>query len=715
MSVRVVARIRPLLRGEIEKDIIVETAQGPADGDGPAVVKIPNPKKESEAFAFQFNRVYTPETSQSQLFDREISPTVKHLFKGIDGTIFAYGSTGTGKTYTMRGGKGLHDRGIIPRLLSSIYRRARKVEKDSGGKTQAELTMSYYEIYNDRVYDLFESPDSRTPAGLPIRDIGNGKAQVVGLVEKPCSTLKEFEHSYDQANINRSTSATKLNAHSSRSHAILCVKLTQTTGDSVRISTVSAIDLAGSEDNRRTENNKDRMVESASINKSLFVLAQCVEAISKKQARIPYRESKMTRILSLGQNNGFTVMILNLAPVRSYHLDTLSSLNFANRTKKIEVNEVENKPFFREQPAKEKLTGDAPGLMAIPPLKNRMPLRSKILSQSSHLRDVLDSVAKPTKQFAVYSDQSKESSRPANSGTGKAKGHPQKRSGGETLAGRPCKAFKSKCSDSGAIPPGLDQNAIEALIERKVSEALAERVDQSACANGDPISEEVQRRLDALERRVEGQETERAEGLQYLLMAKQHQVRGEDSSALKMYELALPHFPGNRKLVRKVAALQEKMETKRAEKQAGGDGREAQSSRRQAATEEGKGHRRISDDELDFSYRPRSKTQPSDAARRDYRSHVVASNDDTEDELVEALTQQTPRTKQLLRIINSRDVSRIKLLKGVGPKKAEAIVNCLCDLEHEEPISSLAQLGKLKGVGVKTVEGMRSGMSSLAL
>lgn len=95
------------------------------------------------------------------------------------------------------------------------------------------------------------------------------------------------------------------------------------TGNETRVSTASAIDLAGSEDNRRTENGKERLVESASINKSLFVLAQCVEAINKKQSRIPYRESKMTRILSLGQNNGLTIMILNLAPVKSYHLDSL--------------------------------------------------------------------------------------------------------------------------------------------------------------------------------------------------------------------------------------------------------------------------------------------------------------------------------------------------------------------------------------------------------
>jgi hypothetical protein len=134
---------------------------------------------------------------------------VKHLYKGFDVTLFAYGVTGTGKTHTMRGGKSLADRGVIPRLLSAIYRRARKIEKDSAGETEVEVAMSYYEIYNDRVYDLFESPDKRTAAGLPIRD-NNGKTVVVGLTERPCSTLRDFEQLYDQANVNRSTSATKV-------------------------------------------------------------------------------------------------------------------------------------------------------------------------------------------------------------------------------------------------------------------------------------------------------------------------------------------------------------------------------------------------------------------------------------------------------------------------------------------------------------------------
>jgi len=144
--------------------------------------------------------------------------------------------------------------------------------------------MSYYEIYNDKVYDLFETPEKRTLGGLPLRE-QNGKTHVVGLTETEITTLKEFEALYDKANSNRSTSATKLNAHSSRSHAIICVRveLRNNTNGDVKVGTVSCIDLAGSEDNRRTANDKERMVESASINKSLFVLSQCVEAMTKKQ------------------------------------------------------------------------------------------------------------------------------------------------------------------------------------------------------------------------------------------------------------------------------------------------------------------------------------------------------------------------------------------------------------------------------------------------
>lgn len=615
--------------------------------------------------------------------------------------------------------------------------------------------MSYYEIYNDKVFDLFEPPEKRTPAGLAIRD-NNGKTVVVGLTERPCTSLKEFEQLYDQANVNRSTSATKLNAHSSRSHAILCVKVTQTTGDQVRVSTASAIDLAGSEDNRRTDNNKDRLVESASINKSLFVLAQCVEAISKKQARIPYRESKMTRILSLGQNNGLTIMILNLAPVRSYHLDTLSSLNFANRTKKIEVNEIENQTFFREAQGKSKLEAPATSSAATSAM-HRQPLRPKIMSQNGHLKEVATNVPKPTKQFSVYADKVKPAQRPShlpNTGQARASNGPPlkspKRTSSEAIPtlGRPSKLLRHNEPNraSKQAEAGLSKDAIEALIERKVNEALAERADQTTVSNLDPISEEVQKRLDALEKRVEGKETERAEGLQYLLMAKQHQVRSEDASALKMYQLALPHFPGNDKLVRKIAALQERIEAKRSEKRSSPRksmpvvevqepldrslSRRRQSVKDDESFHEQDDHVETYDEDEDPVHRPRTKIRRPQTSKLNRSmtaplpSQVTTSpeavfkhspppdeGDDSEDELASALTAQTPRTKQLLNIINTKDVSKIKLLKGVGAKKAESIVNCLCDLdEGEARVTSLGQLGKLKGVGVKTVENMRIGL-----
>ena len=606
--------------------------------------------------------------------------------------------------------------------------------------------MSYYEIYNDRVFDLFEPPEKRTNAGLAIRD-NNGKTVVCGLTERPCASLKEFESLYSEANINRSTSATKLNAHSSRSHAILCVKLTQTTESEVRFSTASAIDLAGSEDNRRTDNNKDRLVESASINKSLFVLAQCVEAISKKQARIPYRESKMTRILSLGQNNGLTVMILNLAPVQSYHLDTLSSLNFANRTKKIEVNEVENQPFLREQPAKSK--HETALTAANAPSMHRQPLRPKLPSQSSHLKDATAPVTKPAKQFSVYSDKAKAANKSCNAAnTGQARVSAQpirspKRNGSEVPSGlaRPSKICRPNegARITKTVEQVMSKDAIEALIEKKVVEALAERADHSTVSSGDPISDEVQRRLEVLEKRVEGQETERAEGLQYLLMAKQHQVRGEQTSALKMYQLALPYFPENKKLVRKVVALQEKLSAKSADiASPSKQSRRAEPSptsrslaRRNFETNDRDEsyHEALTEqdglDDDDFVYRPRTKIRRPHNARLTRpmtlpslpplsmecrEEHTFPLVDDDDDELASALSAQTPRTRHLLRIINTKDVSQIKLLKGVGSKKADAIVNCLCDLDDAAPVTSLDELGKLRGIGAKTVESARRGL-----
>ncbi|KAJ5088762.1 hypothetical protein N7456_012378 [Penicillium angulare] len=747
MSVRVVARVRPLLKAERDLDVILRTgasaAPAPVDAksqesgdrklaalrDRDNVVRIPNPKNEGEEYSFQFNAVYDAEVAQQELFDAEVAPTIKHLFKGFDVTLFAYGVTGTGKTHTMRGGKSLADRGVIPRLLSGIYRRSRKMEKDSNGETTVQVALSYYEIYNDKVHDLFEPPEKRTLAGLPLRDNG-GKTVVVGLTEKACTSLKEFEGLYDQANNNRSTSATKLNAHSSRSHAILGVKITIRSPDQTRVSTASAIDLAGSEDNRRTENDKERMVESASINKSLFVLAQCVEAITKKQHRIPYRESKMTRILSLGQNNGLTVMILNVAPVRSYHLDTLSSLNVANRTRKIEVREIENDPIFKG-PAR---PAPRPSMAA-----SRQPLRPLTASVNVNMPAAApkDSEkkddAKPMKAFSVFSD------RPQAKPVTQIRRPDAKRPSlsGEAPLARSLKP-RQTLGPSNIPSSHADISAarIEAMVEKKVEEILAVRAvsEQSRQTQVRELNDQLQRRLELLEQRIEGSEDARAEGLSYLLMAKQHQARGESSSALRMYQLALPHFPNNEKLARKISILKERLQEK------------SSYPRQSLAT--------VSPNKGKFGSMLSLKKEPTltllgkrqaddvnDYQMNNVGDDGVSSDDDIlprqnkkratkglhqNDEDVECLDEYengslSPRTIHLLSIVNSRDVSQIKLLKGVGVKKAEAIVDCLCEMDQtssedvvsDQPlfqVGSLAQLSTLKGVGVRTVENMRNGV-----
>ncbi|EUC31853.1 hypothetical protein COCCADRAFT_6348 [Bipolaris zeicola 26-R-13] len=732
MSVRVVARIRPLLKQEIDKDTIV-TAEKLEGETTPAVVRIPSPKNEAESFSFQFSSVYEQDATQQQLFDAEIAPTVKHLFSGFDLSIFAHGCTGTGKTHTMRGGKSLADRGVIPRLLSAIFRRCKKIEKDSAGANQVEVALEYFEIYCDRVYDLFEPPEKRTPSGLPIRD-NRGKTVVVGLTEKPCTTLKEFEQLYDQANLNRSTSATKLNAHSSRSHAVLCVKITQTTGNTIRVSRASCIDLAGSEDNRRTENNKERLIESSAINKSLFVLAQCVEAMNKKASRIPYRESKMTRILSLGQNKGLTVMILNLAPTRAYHLDTISSLNFASRTKKIEVAEVENDPMYKTAVKPLATTSNIGG-----PAMARQPLRSLVAATNTTIADADKKKGeKPTKAFS-------------NQGIRRAEAPKRAAEPSNTFASRPTKTFRAADNASRIRPNelALTKETIEALIAQKVDERLAEKALQDATNSAPALSAELQKRLDELEQRLEVKEEDgKSQGLQFLLMAKQHHIRGEDASALRMYHLAQPYFPDNAKLEAKMKKLEEKIRAKREETQRHAsmpislpshpsparvsnimppkvgksiprpkmvyrDEPEEDKDDEEFAPAPPSDHDSDSDASDDsFQYKTKAPARkPMKTTRKLPVFRDTATSASTTDSVPRSKLPvcHTPRTSHLLKIINSRDVNQIKGLKGVGAKKADSIVNCLVEMDDTE-ILDLESLAMLKGVGGKTVDNMRLGL-----
>lgn len=606
----------------------------------------------------------------------------------------------------MRGGLKLADRGVIPRLLSGVFRRGKKITKDSGGETTVRVALSYYEIYNDKVFDLLEPPEKRTPMGLPLRAEANGRTVVAGLSERSCEDLRDFEKLYIEANNNRVTAATKLNAHSSRSHAILRVKLTQITGDIVRESTASAIDLAGSEDNRRTDNGKERLVESAAINKSLFVLSQCIDAISRGDKRIPYRESKMTRILSLGQNHGITVMILNLAPMRSYHLDTLSSLNVSSRAKRIEVREIENEVVFKQHP---KMSSNSNGL-SVP----RQPLRPLANAHNVHNGNIAAKAAdvakaadasRPVKAFSVYTDKAKATSlatRSIASSTQARRSNSHKRPSEHEVVPRPGKIPRPGGQQPSSSSITVSAEQIEAMVEKKVSEIMAAR---TAAEKSVPppqvqpdISDAVQKRLEALERRLESDEwrdDDKSDGLRYLLAARQHKERGDDAAALKMYEMALPFFPGQAKLLSKIERLRTRLAGTVAVPQP-----EVRAEKKRMPVFE--------DDDGDCY---------NGAAGGDDESFVDPAATSRKPKLASFSGDNgppSPRTQCLLDVVNSRDLLQIRGLSGFGPKKARDLVDYLEMVDAEEMdgvrVDSLAQLRAVPGMGGRAVERAYDGL-----
>ena len=508
---------------------------------------------------------------------------------------------------------------------------------------------------------------------------------------------------------------------------------------------MSAIDLAGSEDNRRTENGKERMTESACINKSLFALAQCVDAIKNKHHRIPYRESKMTRILSLGQNKGFTIMILNISPVRSYHLDTLSSLNFANRTKKIEIRDVENEPMFKSQKSTSSIIGSS---------MHRHPLRPLTTAHNLQISNTRTKSEKPIKEFNVFLDNI---ARPSSTSIPhKASGKKRSLDATDTLSARPTKSARANTSNQPSSS-AFNEAKFLALVERRVDQVLAERGLEKSCTKTENAGQaphhgeselETQTRLKRLEKLVAKHEDAHAgEGLQYLLMARQHAEKGDDHGALELYRAALPFFPNMSKLPRKIASLERKIR----EYDSNATHERLKNCRSGLATPPkdsksaiSRQHKAESDNsdyvpEQSTATRPRpltakpsrfsTKTLSATAVSKGQNSLIPPSQPNSED--ATSLPPHSPRTAHILRIINSRDISQIRALHGVGAKKAESIVRCLCEMDDNQRedndrvtkaggysnngidnvlITGLQQLGNLKGVGAKTVESMRSGV-----
>nr|XP_033801953.1 kinesin-like protein KIF22 isoform X2 [Geotrypetes seraphini] len=289
-----------------------------------------------------FDAFYGEDSTQKEVYTESIEPILSNLLNGQNASVFAYGPTGAGKTHTMLGSP--EQPGVIPRSVLALFRMT-QAESSSRNYEQCDISisMSYLEIYQEKVLDLLEPKNQ----DLPIREDKEKNIFIPNLTQKTISSFADFEQHFIPASQNRTVACTKLNDRSSRSHAVLLVKVQkreqfspfrQLTGK------LYLIDLAGSEDNRRTGNQGIRLKESGAINSSLFVLSKVVDALNHGLRRIPYRDSKLTRLLqdSLG-GSAHSVMITNIAPEHRFYFDTLTALNFAARSK-----QVVNRPFTRE-------------------------------------------------------------------------------------------------------------------------------------------------------------------------------------------------------------------------------------------------------------------------------------------------------------------------------------------------------------------------------
>nr|XP_019013479.1 uncharacterized protein I206_01546 [Kwoniella pini CBS 10737]OCF52260.1 hypothetical protein I206_01546 [Kwoniella pini CBS 10737] len=296
-------------------------------------------KEGDKKYHFDLDQCHDAVSTQEEVF-KSVKPVIEQAFKGQSTTIFTYGVTGSGKTHTMQGT--VTDPGIIPRTIEAVFQK-----QSESPSTSFSVSFSYVEILKDEVYDLLG--DRVEPRKREIRMSPEGHNIVADLTVQPISSTTEFNILYDAAAKTRKTAATRLNSSSSRSHAILTIYLHHSDQDnqlSFLPSKICLTDLAGSENNNLTGNDKERMRESSAINTSLTTLGKVVDALNENAKKgvkdgtgpfIPYRESKLTRLLqdALG-GRSLGLLICCLAPGEKFARDTINTLQFAKKSKSVE-------------------------------------------------------------------------------------------------------------------------------------------------------------------------------------------------------------------------------------------------------------------------------------------------------------------------------------------------------------------------------------------
>jgi len=324
-------------------------------------------------YQFTFDATYGNDSTQAQVFVTSVKPLVHSCLEGYNATIIAYGQTGSGKTHTILGQTDQSDHtvspeddqseaGVIPRALRAVFRSLAEAKEASttAKKFDYDVKVQFLELYGEDIRDLLQSDPATSPK-LSIRD-GNGKKEpeVINIKTVDVASAEDALVCLTRGTLRRVTRATAMNAESSRSHAIMSVLVDQkttimVTGEDGKIveeasskkSKFHFVDLAGSERMKRTNATGQGVKEGININKGLLVLGNVISSLAsqgnKKGAHVPYRDSKLTRLLkgSLGGNHK-TLMIACVSPSGSNTDESLNSLRYANRAKNIQNKAVIN-------------------------------------------------------------------------------------------------------------------------------------------------------------------------------------------------------------------------------------------------------------------------------------------------------------------------------------------------------------------------------------
>ncbi len=325
-------------------------------------------------YTFTFDASYDQTSTQAQFFVQSVKPLVTSCIEGYNATIIAYGQTGSGKTHTVLGQTDSADltvrpeadqseAGVIPRALRSLFNELKdmeaKTKDDKAKKFTYSVQVQFLEIYGEDIRDLLQQDPNNAPK-LSIRDgKKNVEPEILGIKSVDVADAEEALLCLTRGTLRRVTRATSMNAESSRSHAIMTVLVEQkmthmnTSPEGKKVEETSTrgskfhfVDLAGSERIKRTNATGQGVKEGININKGLLVLGNVISALgskSGKQQFVPYRDSKLTRLLkgSLGGNHK-TLMVACVSPSASNTEESLNTLRYANRAKNIQNKAVIN-------------------------------------------------------------------------------------------------------------------------------------------------------------------------------------------------------------------------------------------------------------------------------------------------------------------------------------------------------------------------------------